>query len=82
MNISDQAKSEVVTLLLERPIVAMELGFMAEDDFVALMHSIHRLLKRQSLTSLASVSGSSVKGQKRSYQDIIDLVRNAVKHGI
>ena len=77
MNITDQARAEVVTLILERPIIAIELGLMSEEEFVALMHSTYRMLKRQSLISLASLDR-----RKRSYQDIIDFVNKAAGHGI
>jgi hypothetical protein len=78
---AEDHKSEIVTLIYERPMVALELGLMAEEDFVRLMNAVHRRLRQQSMISLGSLN-MKAGSRSRSMQDILDLVKNVRAYGI
>lgn len=60
-------RDELVTILLECPMLAIGLGMMAEEDFAALMRKTHRKLRQQALARLAQINQGA-----RSYEEILE----------
>jgi hypothetical protein len=81
MVVDEKAKSERVSLFSEYPMVALELGLIAREDFLALMQAVHHKLRQQAMISLGSLNSQKASSSK-SMQDILDIVRNARTYGI
>jgi hypothetical protein len=69
--ISVGANLEIAEILCDRPLAAIELGLMSEEDFIELMRSVHRKLKMQAMVSLAGIDTRT----RMSFADILEAAR-------